>query len=192
MPSYAGVGSRKAPPEVRGIMIRLGKTLCDMGWVGWSGEAPGPDSWFHQGAKLSAKYASGMFAAIIPWQGFESEDGVKVYSKPGNNIYLFEEARVSRKAYMLGIGARGGAFGLRQGGIKLHCRNALQVLGWDLASPVRMVIAWAELDKHGRPKGGTATAINLADHMKIPVINLYTPEGLNRAMAFLEDYEEVA
>jgi hypothetical protein len=192
MPTYAGVGSRETPPEICEIIIRLGKVLCDLGWTGWSGEAPGADYWFHYGAKQSKRYDEVKFVAIIPWQGFKTEGDKPVYSKPGNNIYLFDAANVSKKAYCLGVGARGTGAGLRRGGITLHSRNALQVLGWDLKSPVKMVIAYSKLDKHGRPTGGTATAINLATHLKIDVINLYTKEGLDRAMAFLDKHEVAA
>lgn len=189
-PTYAGVGSRETPPEVLEMMFRIGKVLCDMGWDGWSGEAPGADYFFHAGAKASASYGEGRFSAIIPWQGFKTEGEVRVYSKPGNNIYLLESFNVSRKAYCLGIGARGTGAGLKPGGVALHTRNAIQVLGADLASPVRMVVAYAKEDKNGRPKGGTATAINLARHLKIPVINMWTKEGLDRAMDFLIKYEK--
>lgn len=191
--TYAGVGSRDTPQDMLDLMYRMAKVLCDLGWIGNSGEAPGADWYFHQGAKASSNYGPGAFNAIIPWNGFKSQNEVKVYQHEGNNIYVMPRRR-SKRAEMLGIGARGTYAGLNTPGkIALHSRNAMQVLGMDLMSPVKFLICWAKpVGNKGKVSGGTNTAVALALHFGIDVINLATPNGLNRAMTFLEEYEEVA
>lgn len=52
----------------------------------------------------------------------------------------------------------------------LHTRNVHQVLGMDLDSPVRFVVAWTV---DGGPTGGTGQAIRIADELGIPVLNLH-------------------
>lgn len=191
--TYAGVGSRDTPQDMLDLMYRMAKVLCDLGWVGNSGEAPGADWYFHEGARVSRNYGPGMFNAIIPWNGFKTQNEVKVYEKPGNNIYVMDNYR-RKKAEVLGIGARKTLAGLNTPGkVALHARNAMQVLGMDLRSPIKFLVCWAKpVGKEGKVSGGTNTAVALALHFGIDVINLATPHGLGRALAFLEEYEEVA
>lgn len=189
-PTYAAVGSREAPADICKIIYRLGKILCDKGWHGMSGEAPGCDYFFHAGAKTSKHYKHVGFTAIIPWQGFESQGGLRVYARPGNNIITLAQTGWERRAYWIGIGARGTDAGLGRGGIALHSRNALQVLGENMQTKVRMLICYAKpVGKTGKVKGGTNTAVVLAIHYKIPIINLAIPEGLTRALKMIHDHE---
>lgn len=184
-PTYAGIGSRDTPEEVLSIQFRLGRALCDAGWHGMSGECHGSDMMYHEGARQSPRYKEVGFTAIIPWEGFEG-----CQYNPEDGIIDLRHTKVSKRAMWLGIGARGTDAGLKKGGILLHTRNALQILGLDLKHPVRFVSCWAKpLGKQGHVQGGTGTAVALAIHMGIPVINLYTEEGLKRAMAFLDSKE---
>jgi hypothetical protein len=58
---------------------------------------------------------------------------------------------------------------------KLHGRNAMIVLGESLDDPVELVICWT---KDGKPKGGTAQAIRIAEAHDIPVFNLGDEKNL--------------
>jgi hypothetical protein len=60
---------------------------------------------------------------------------------------------------------------------KLHGRNAMIILGKRLNDPVSLVICWTE---GGKPKGGTAQGIRIAEHYGIPVFNL----GIRDNLAF--------
>ncbi len=67
----------------------------------------------------------------------------------------------------------------------LHTRNALQVLGSDLANPSRFVLCWtrdgAESAQETSVKtGGTRTAIVIACRDGVPVINMRRPDGMQR------------
>ena len=51
----------------------------------------------------------------------------------------------------------------------LHARNVAVVLGTDLRQPAHAVVCWT---RDGRDYGGTGMAIRLAQHHRIPVLNL--------------------
>lgn len=184
-PRYAAVGSRETPEDILCIQFRIGKTMCDIGFMGLSGEAPGPDQIYHEGAKQSRRYDEVGFEAYLPWNGFE-----KVWHNPEKNIWDYNKTGFAKRAWWLGIGARGTDAGLKRGGMAMHARNAMQILGGDLRNPVQMVSCWAKpRGKEGHVQGGTGTAVALAIHFKIPVFNLYTDEAMERAMNFLDKYE---
>lgn len=186
-PTCALIGSRETPADVLAIQFRLGKTLCDLGWHGRSGEAPGPDVTYHNGARSSARYAEVGFTAIIPWDGFD-----KNYHDPSRNIHDLRHTNASKRAWWLGIGARGSDARLGKGGVLLHSRNSMQIFGLDLNCPVRFVSCWAKpVGKKGHVKGGTGTAVALAIHFGIEVINLYTDEGMKRSLDFLARKEVI-
>lgn len=184
-PRYAGVGSRDTPEDILCIQFRLGKTFCDIGFQGISGEAPGSDQIYHEGAKQSKRYGEVGFEVFLPWNGFE-----KVWHDPKNNVWDFAKTGFSRRAWWLGIGARGTDSGLKRGGMAMHSRNAMQILGGDLVNPVRFVSCWAKpRGKEGHVQGGTGTAVALAMHFGIEVLNLYTDDAMERALNFLDKHE---
>lgn len=61
---------------------------------------------------------------------------------------------------------------------KLHTRNVHQLLGLNLDKPSDVLLYWAETDYNGKPKGGTAMAVALADLNQIPTINMAHPDWL--------------
>lgn len=52
-------------------------------------------------------------------------------------------------------------------------RNAYQVLGLGLCTPVDFIVCWTP---NGRMEGGTGQALRMANHYRIPVINLGSME----------------
>lgn len=58
---------------------------------------------------------------------------------------------------------------------KLHGRNSMILLGYDLKTPVDFVICWTP---DGRDTGGTGQAIRIAADYNIDVYNLYHPDHL--------------
>jgi predicted DNA-binding protein YlxM (UPF0122 family) len=54
-------------------------------------------------------------------------------------------------------------------GMRLHCRNVNQVSGDNLEHNVDAIVCWTP---EGKTVGGTATAINIAEMLGIPVFNL--------------------
>lgn len=65
---------------------------------------------------------------------------------------------------------------------KLHGRNCFQVLGKDLKTKSLFVLCWTQ---DALPKGGTATAIRLAQQNGIPVYNLANSKVYERLTAFV-------
>lgn len=70
----------------------------------------------------------------------------------------------------------------KSGGRKLHGRNSMILLGKNLNTPVRFVICWT---KDGKDTGGTGLGIRIAEHLKIPIFNLYKYEDKKRLLDFI-------
>lgn len=172
------------------LQFHTGKLLCDLGWHGFSGLADGSDSAYYEGAKQSLHFETNGFTNIIPWNGFTggSKDSlVKHYHNKQKGVFNLDFLEHKRRAKWLGLGARGGDHGLSKGGISLHSRNAMQVLGLQLRRPVALLHCWAKpIGTSGRVDGGTATAVALAMHFKINVVNLATRKGLGRTLVLLK------
>jgi hypothetical protein len=88
--------------------------------------------------------------------------------------------------------------------LDLHARNAFQVFGANLDTPVDFVLAWTPLnDKgevvtsheqkfyggkdHPNNTGGTGQAISYASLKGIPVINMANPTWRDRLMDFTDN-----
>lgn len=63
---YAGVGSRKAPQEVLGLMERIARRLAVLGWMLRTGGAEGADQAFERGARAGG----GTAEVFLPWPGY--------------------------------------------------------------------------------------------------------------------------
>lgn len=164
--SFAGVGSRKTPPEVLRLMETIALRLTTAyGFTLRSGGANGADSAFAAGAKAKEIY--------LPWPGYnglKQADGV-VLVKPTPEAY--EIAKRFHPAWDR----------LSPGVQALHARNVHVLLGRDLSSPVDFVIAWTP---GGEEVGGTGHALRVARCYNIPIFNLYFKEkALNGIKDFL-------
>ena len=63
---YAGIGSRKCPPEILFLMTASAEKLAQRGYTLRSGGASGADSAFEAGATRKEIY--------LPWRGFNSNE----------------------------------------------------------------------------------------------------------------------
>jgi hypothetical protein len=159
---YAGIGSRETPEEILELMTKIAKKLEEKGYILNSGGADGADAAFAKEVKNKQIF--------IPWEGFNGiEDGICDLRKE-----MYELAENMHPAWDK----------CSDGAKKLHARNTQQVLGRDLKTPVKFVICYT---KDGKKKGGTATAIKLAENNNIPVTNLGIKEDLEKALKFIED-----
>ena len=182
------VGSRETPDLVVDYMFRTGRAMCDLGYRGRSGAAPGADTAFWKGAQASKRYDEVGFDNFLPnsWM-FNNEKFGFIKPDPANRIYdasTFDDNYEQAQEYA--FKARGSFEGLKQGGIQLHTRNAYQVLGRGLNRPSRGLICWAiPVGRQGKVKGGTNTAVQIALSEGVEVINLYHDHALRRIEAFL-------
>jgi hypothetical protein len=159
MKVYTGIGSRETPEDVLDLIHDLAYRLASKGWVVRTGGAPGADDAFAQGART---YEAASAELYLPWKDFEGwtwETLSVALSAPQPEAYDIA-AQFHPAWYRLGKAGR--AF---------HARNVHQVLGRDVGSPelTSFIVCWT---KNGKPVGGTAQALRIADHYKIPVYNL--------------------
>jgi hypothetical protein len=186
---WAGVGSRGIPGvglplHITTLQEDIGCALTDLGWCLSSGDAEGSDRNFHRGALRSQRIAEVGCKIYLAWDGIFG-----VHEDLSKGFYDASKFPNWVQAGEIAMAARGGWEGLKRGGIALHTRNAYQVLGEDLASPVAAVVFYAEPIGKSKVAGGTNTAYQIALRNNIRTINLYTEEGIQCAEKFLEYHQ---
>jgi hypothetical protein len=157
---YAGIGSRRASPEMLENARELGETLARAGFLLRSGAAAGMDAAFEEGCDR----AGGAKEIFLPWAYFNNHQSK--FRRPSSKAYEIAQASHPKFIY------------LKKAAMALHARNAHQVLGPNLDDPVDFVLCYTpdgcEADHQRTEKtGGTGTAITIASKQGIPVINLY-------------------
>ncbi len=158
---FTGVGSRECPDEIKGIIKVIAAVLAKKGYILRSGAATGSDESFENGYNL----VGGNKEIYLPWQNFND-----------NKSELYN---VSDEALKMAAEIHPAWDKLSQGAQKLHGRNTTQILGKDLNTPSKFVICYTE---NGETKGGTATAIKLAQKYNIPVYNIGKEEDLVKVL----------
>lgn len=186
----AGVGSRTVPESTLEIMIRLGRTYTDLGWMWSSGDAYDSDRAFLYGAEQSDRYLE------VGAQVFLHKDGANkrwVAQKPFYYDASTFDADVSTLARTLACQARGGFYGLFESGIALHTRNVYQIHSADLQTTVKAIWYYAQPEgrrESEKVKGGTNTAVRLCVDAGVPLRkNLYYADVIDEALAWLAEHE---
>lgn len=149
--AYAGVGSRKTPPTELEVMYAIACKMSRYGYWLHSGGADGADKAFERGAGTLKKI-------------FFARDATNLAMEIASYFHPRWQA-------------------CKEFARKLHGRNSFQILGHELAYRVAYCICWTPdgVQSHAERSiktGGTGTAISIADHFGIPVINLARPEQL--------------
>lgn len=153
MIKYAGIGSRKTPKEILGLFNYLGRYFAQHGILLRSGAADGADTAFEDGCNIY----NGPKEIYLPWKGFN-----------GNGSELILPDPIPETVEEIGIYYHPNWFVLKPAAKKLIARDAYQILGMDLNSPVNFVICYTA---GGRVDGGTGQAIRIAMDHNIPIIN---------------------
>lgn len=181
---YTGVGSRETPSDIIELMEKIGLALAKQGWTLRSGGAKGADQAFERGMfehfGYDGPYPFTPAEIYLPWDGYEDHYR---YTHGGLNILPSDISLPNdRIAEGMAMSVHPAWGACKQGARRMHTRNVFQVLGPHLDKPSKMLIAWTRLDNRGGPKGGTATAINLAkEHIgEDAVFNLAIPEHFDR------------
>lgn len=144
---YAGIGSRQTPKEIQKIMTMVAETLATVGYILRSGGAEGADTAFEAGANSKEIY--------LPWPKFNRS--TSNYTDPTPRAFVLAQQFHP-------------AWNRLSGPVqKLMARNAHQVLGQSLDSPVDFIICWTP---KGLGEGGTGQALRMAEHYDIPVLDL--------------------
>lgn len=149
-----------------------------------AGAAGGADTAFELGAKAYAEQIDErvtLAQLYIPWATFVSydeyyKDWYKVLDRMTTKVQAYKLAERTHPAWDK----------CSKGAKALHARNTFQILGPNLNKPSSFLICWAQVDKHGNIKGGTATAWNLAKANGVPCFNLYNEDDKQRLIKFVE------
>lgn len=154
-PIFAGVGSRKTPPEVQAVMLRIAAELAERGWILRSGGAIGADTAFHDGMKRAGADDRSLIyrPKVEPKFPNAIVDLREVHYRMMRNFHPKPEALTE---YAAGLMAR----------------NGNQVFGPDFSDPSSCVVCWTP---GGKGEGGTGQAIRLARAVGTPVFDLGEP-----------------
>lgn len=173
MACYAGIGSRRTPPDVVEVMVELARLLSARGnWTLRSGGAEGADTAFQNGALLwGPPFRHELY---LPWRRFNGHQVATLY-EPTEDAY--ELAACHHPAWEK----------LSDPVKALHARNGHIVLGPNLNDPVRMVVCWTSdgtLDGRHPPShgGGTGQALRVitGEYIDVPVFNLARGDHMDR------------
>lgn len=169
---YAGIGSRKTPPDILDEMIAFGQFAAAHMAVLRSGAADGADSAFETGAMLWGGHTE----IFLPWKEFNQHPST-----------MFPP---SADAFKLAADIHPAWNRLSKPAKLLVARNMHQVLGYSLRSPVKFVICYTpdgceSHETYSHRTGGTGTAIKLASLNNIPIFNLALSNRLADSKAYL-------
>jgi hypothetical protein len=140
---YAGIGSRKTPPDILEEMKVVGYVLAKEGFILRSGGADGADSAFEKGCDQ----AKGEKEIFLPWKDFNGNSSIHYTPSPE----AFELAEKHHPHWN----------SLKHGAKCLHARNGHQILGADLKTPVSVVVCYS------CGVGGTEQALRIARSLNI-------------------------
>ncbi|MCY4431939.1 MAG: hypothetical protein OXC11_16325 [Rhodospirillales bacterium] len=151
---YAGIGSRRTPPEILAVMTRIAQWLHRTGWHLNSGGADGADRAFADGATAQSR------TLFMPWPGYNGHSGpdCRTLAAGERQPALDLAARLHPAWRKCSRGARA-----------LHARNVGIILGPGLNRPVDALICWTP---GGEITGGTGMGLRIAAEAGIPVLNL--------------------
>ena len=172
--TYAGIGARKTPTKIQKMMLELGLLYGYLGYVLHSGGAEGADTQFETGHRALAPNNAEIF---LPWDGFNKRS----VKDPCNTI------GVSMEAYALARKYHPAWEKLSQGAKKMMARNAYQLLGPDLNTPVDLVICWTP---GAKIIGGTGQALRMAADFNIPIANLADKKTHDLFMKMIKKFRE--
>ena len=179
---YAGIGARETPPRIQDIMTRLASKLEQDGWILRSGAAEGADSAFERGVINPQANAE----IYLPRYKFptRAKDPRVLPRIAGSqpqfiNYQTLPTARAARQTVPV---YNKYSAGKSDFWFDLMARNAMQVLGRDLRTPAKVVIAYTP---EGKVVGGTGQALRMAQNYKIPIRNLGDPQALDSILAYL-------
>ncbi len=171
MKLYAGIGARVTPPSILEKMSNIAYSLAADGWVLRSGGSPGADTAFEQGCDS----AVGKKEIYLPWENFN-----------GNKSSLYD---VTPQAIKLTTAyyPNPNLLAFKHYIAKLHGRNAQQILGQNLDSPIKFVVCWTsdgcESDEdRTKDTGGTGQAISISSCRGIPVFNLANDDAADKLL----------
>lgn len=172
MKAYAGIGAREINVGLQIEFVKIGRRLAQAGLTLRSGGAQGADLSFEWGADDG----NGKKEIFLPWKGFNHNKSILVLPEPiPTNIVSIARGIYPHWDYVTEPVRR------------LHARNVMQILGWDLNDPSAFVVCYTERP-YNDPKavGGTLFGIKLAEANDIPVYNFFVRGDRERFYKMME------
>jgi hypothetical protein len=178
--AYAGIGSRRTPRGVLGLIVAVARRLAVEGWTLRTGGAPGADQAFHAGVSA----AGGAIELYLPWPTFQAD----ALAALGTAAIRLD--RPAPAAYEIAAGQYPNWPALSAAARHLHARNAHQILGPNLqpVDAVRFVLCWtanASTTGRQRDSGGTGQALRIAAAHGVEIFNLARPDHQRRVRSLL-------
>ena len=173
LPTYAGIGATTAPAEARALMTAVATELAGQDFLLRSGAAQGSEEAFEAGAVA----AQGQRRVYLPAEGLTT--GPRRGAQPDAADGTFP---IPEGAYAFAAARHENWERLAENTRRQYARNAVEILGDDLATPADFVICWT---RDGNDTGVTAQALEIAREHNIPVINLGAadaPAGVEEVM----------
>lgn len=165
---YSGIGSRETPHDIRTKMVSIARTHAELGWTLRTGGADGADQAFGLGAQMH----KGPFELYLPWQRYNGHNGI---------VPPFNKQACDMAAYFHPAWGR-----CTEGAKKMHIRNVYIILGVNLNVPSDFVVCWTPGGNRG---GGTGQALRIAEHFKIPIIDLAV-DSMDKLTALVNELKE--
>lgn len=173
--AYAGIGSRRTPKPILDMMTQVATKLEALGFMLYSGGAPGADLAFEKGVLHSENKK-----IFIPKAGFNNSTS-SLYNLDERTFPIAAQHHIhwnKMKPYTK----------------NLMARNVHQILGENLDEPISFVLCYTPdgCESHKTRSyesggtGGTGLAISVASSLGIPVFNLANNDTYNRISKFLE------
>lgn len=168
---YTGIGSRGLRGTESSQLMALSKMLAQHRLLPRSGHAFGADYVIELGAREVWPTDRAGPEIYLPYNGFnqgKAEEDPWLIDSPKMVNYA-EAERIARDIHPYGRNLKGFA-------LAAHIRNVFQVLGPDLKSPSLFLLCCADPLKRNSVavKGGTGTAVKLAELNNIEIYNLRT------------------
>lgn len=177
-----GIGSRKTPEVVLGLMRRLATCMANEGWVWRSGHAPGADLAFEEGVLASQQPDN--LEIYLPWANFGEDE-----RRASAHCYYDVKTFANRDdAEAIAESVHPAWQNCSRGARMLHTRNPYQVLGQDLNTPSAIVFCYATPVAGERVAGGTATAVAVARQHRINVVNFFHLAARDVAERFIAQH----
>lgn len=171
---YTGIGNRNSPAAILPVMQKIGEVLAKKGYTLRSGGAEGADEAFEQGCLKVA----GSKEIYLPWASFRS----KPVNKDGYFYTRDYDYEAYQKAKALAQTFHPAWDRLPDAAKMHHTRNVHQVLGLDVRTPSDFVVCYDSAFQ----SSGTKQAIRIAQHVKVPVFNLYIKEDADRLLPYIK------
>lgn len=177
---FTGIGSRRVPATISRVQESAAIDLAFDNYILRSGKAVGSDQNFQSGYEFAKSLGEKCSAEIfLPTPRFNSNFGTKAW-----NIYV-TDVDILKRAEKLAISVHPDWSACDAFARLAHIRNVFQIMGRDLRSYTKFVLFYAP-EKDDIVLGGTATAVAIANKLRIPTFNFYRNKASN-LRAFLRE-----